>query len=156
MNATNETTTETYSGYLIVDWRDDNLRYRKTRPDKSDRGPTEYPVRVEVEVEVPEYDIPTLATELSVPESKVREVAAADVTGIVEGGPAWHETVEQALDHYADEAHALDPQSTEFDDLVSTCVGYILRRADGLPPVDKVENKVETALTAVAEGGEGV
>jgi len=150
-----ETTTKTYNGYLIVDWRDDDLRFRKTRPDKSDRGPTEYPVEVEVEVEVPEYDIPTLAAELSVPEADVRQAAASEVYA-ESNGPAWHETVESALDHYADEAHGLDPTETEFDDLVSTAVGYVLRRAEGMPPVEAVEEQVEDALESVARGGSEV
>ena len=150
-----ETTTTTYSGYLIVDWRDDDLRFRKTKPSKSDRGPTEYPVEVEVAVEVPEYDIPTLAAELEVPEAQVRQAAASEV--YAEGNsPAWHETVERALDHYATEAHGLDPSETEFDDLVSTAVGYVLRRAEGVPPVEQVEETVEDRLTAVANGGENV
>jgi hypothetical protein len=144
-----ETTTKTYSGYLIVDWRDDDLRFRKTRPSKKNRGPTEYPVAVEIEVAVPEFDVPTLAAELSVPEAQVRQTAASAVYAEGES-PDWHETVENALDHFAAEAHGLNPSETEFDDLVSTAVGYVMRRGNGLPPVEDVEKRIETRLAEVA------
>lgn len=148
-----ETNTKTYNGYLIVDWRDDDLRFRKTKPSKDDRGPTEYPVEVEVEVEVPEFDIQTLAAELTVPEAQIRQAVASDLLAET-STPEWHAAGDRALDHYADEAHGMDPRTTEFDDLVSTAVGYAMRNADGLPPVERVEEHITNALAVVANGGE--
>lgn len=45
---------------------------------------------------------------------------------------------------------------TEFDDLVSTAVGYVMRRGDGLPPVAEVEEVIEDRLESVANGGSNV
>lgn len=45
-------TEKTYSGYLIANWRDDDLRYRKTRPD--DLAPRELSIPVSISVAVPE------------------------------------------------------------------------------------------------------
>lgn len=144
--------TKEYSGFLVVDWRDDDLRFRKTRPGAGDRGPTEYPIEVSVEVEVPEFDIPELAADMKVPEPQVREAVAAEAFEAGET-PEWHAAAEQALDHFADEAHAVDPAETEFDDLVSKAVGYVLRRCEGYPPVEQVEERIEDALESVARGG---
>jgi hypothetical protein len=149
------TTTRTYNGYLIINWHDDDLRFRKTTPSKSDHAPTEYSVEVEIDVAVPEFDVPTLAAEFKVPEAQVRQTAASEV--YAEGEPdGWHETVEDALDHFAAEAHGLDPSQTEFDDLVSTAVGYVMRRGEGLPPVAEVEEVIEERLENVANGGSNV
>jgi hypothetical protein len=140
---------KTYSGYLIVDWRDDEVRFRKTRPDAASRGPTEYPVEVTVEVDVPEFDPPEIATSMSVPEPQVREHVAEELHG---GGatPPWAHTVDRAVEHFGDEAAGLDPTETAFDDLVSKATGYVLRRAEGYPPVGEVADELETVLTNIA------
>ena len=142
--------TKEYSGFLVVDWRDDDLRFRKTRPGAGDRGPTEYPVEVTVEVEVPEFDIPDLSADMKVPAPAVREAVA---TELHENGetPEWHSTAERGVEHFRDEAQAANVRETEFDDLVSKVVGYVLRNAEGYPPVETVEEHVETRLTEVAE-----
>lgn len=143
--------TRTYDGYLLVDWRDDDLRFRKTKPTKSERKPTEYPVEVSVEVEVPEYDVPTLAAELSVPEAQVKRAAHDDLldAGAV---PEWHGALDDALDHFGDEARRTSPQNVEFDDLVSKVVGYVMRKAEGYPDAEAVETEAREALRDAAEG----
>lgn len=141
--------TKTYTGYLVVDWRDDDLRFRKTRPGSNDRGPTEYPVEVSVEVEVPEFDIPELAADMKVPAPAVREAVATELHEQGET-PEWYSVAERGVDHFKSEAQAVDPHETEFDDLVSKVVGYVLRNAEGYPPVEAVEEHVEDRLAEVA------
>jgi hypothetical protein len=142
--------TKSYSGYLIVDWRDDEVRYRKTRPDAAQRGPTEYPIELSLEVEVPEFEMPELAATMSVPEPQVRETVAEE---LLESGasPEWMHKVDRAVEHFGDEAAGLDPNETAFDDLVSKATGYVVRRAEGYPPVEQVEDELETVLGNIAE-----
>ncbi|QPL12259.1 hypothetical protein HrrHc1_190 [Halorubrum phage Hardycor1] len=140
-------TEKTFAGYLIVDYRDDDLRFRKTRPSRGERSPSEYPLKVEVTAEVPEYDVPTLSADLNVPEAQVRAAATEDLLDDA-NRPEWHDLVDDGLEHFPNRVHEAkkDPQAVEFDDAVSTIVGYVLRNADGYPDPDEVEQAVENAI----------
>lgn len=67
-NDTN-TTTRTYSGYLVINWRDDTLRFRKTEPE--DLNPTEIAVPQSVTVTVPEIEVPSVELNVDVPPAAV-------------------------------------------------------------------------------------
>lgn len=140
-------TRKTYTGYLIVNYRDDELRFRKTKPSKGERSPSEYPVKVEVAAEVPDFDIPTLAAEFSVPEAQIKRAAHDDL--IAEGAvPEYEELAAEAVERHDDLVAKAsgNPQGVEFDDAVSVLVGYILRRAEGYPDPAAVEEHVERRL----------
>jgi len=68
--------TKSYNGYIVVNWKDDDLRFRQTRPGKSDRSPFEVPVKVSFEVIVPEFDIPEISQTLEIPEVQVKQAAS--------------------------------------------------------------------------------
>lgn len=76
-----ETTTKNYSGFLIVNWKNDDIRFRQTKPSKSERSPYETPVKTKVAVEVPDLDIPEISTTLQIPEVQVKE-AVSDLTDV--------------------------------------------------------------------------
>lgn len=139
--------TKTFGGYLLVDYRDDNMRFRKTKPSRSERAPTVYPVRVDVELNVPKIDVPTLSASLDVPEAEVSHAKSEGGLGGDEP-PEWHAAVEDALDHFAPEPRESLPPKTavEHDDLVSQMVGYVMRNAESYPDPDGVEDRVKTRL----------
>lgn len=68
------TENRTYSGYLMVDWRSDRLRFRKTEPNKLD--PTEIAVPVSVSVDVPQIDVPSIDVAVDVPPANVEHAVA--------------------------------------------------------------------------------
>lgn len=74
-------TTRSYSGYLIVDWRDakssNDVRFRKTEP--TDPAPHEVTIPVSVDVTVPEVDVPSIMAEVEIPAPEVEEVVRSDI-----------------------------------------------------------------------------
>lgn len=87
--STNEISeTKEYGGYLVINWRDDDVRYRKTPPENP--GPQELAIPLELTINVPEVQVPTIEAAIDVPAAKVeqsvidetRELAAEQ--GVVE------------------------------------------------------------------------
>lgn len=144
------TRTKKYTGWLVLNWRDDDIRFRKTKPSKSDRSPAEYPVKVSVEAEIPELDIPEIAAELNVPQPQVRQVAYSD---LLEGdeldAPPWVDDVDAATGVHDDLIEQYEDDRLEWETLVDTVVGAVLRRADGYPDTADVEQYVEDHLRAL-------
>ena len=71
---TDEVTARTYSGYLMVNWRSDSVRFRKTEPDSID--PTEIAIPVSVDVAVPEIAVPSIDVDIDVPPANVEHAVA--------------------------------------------------------------------------------
>ena len=141
---------KTYTGWLIINWRDDDVRFRKTKPSKSDRSPAEYPVKVSVEATVPDVDIPEIAAELNVPTPQVREVVYSDLlNGDQPDGPPWHDDVDAALDDHSGLVEQYETGDMERDTLVDTVVGATLRRVDGYPDTADVEQRVDDRVRAL-------
>lgn len=65
-----DTETKTYDGYLIVNWRDDELRFRKTAPTGS-LAPQELAIPLTVDVTIPEVQVPEIHADIEVPPAKV-------------------------------------------------------------------------------------
>jgi len=68
--------TKKYSGFLIVNWKDDKIRFRQTKPSKSNRSPFEIPVKANLAIEVPEFDIPEISQTLQVPKVQVKQAVS--------------------------------------------------------------------------------
>lgn len=66
-----ETTEKTYEGYLVINWRDDDLRFRKTEPESL--NPTELAVPISTTVNVPEIEVPSVELEVDVPPASVEQ-----------------------------------------------------------------------------------
>lgn len=64
---------KTITGWLVVDWKQDSHRTRKSKPDSL--GTNELLVKISIIVTVPEMDVPDLALEVDVPEPQVRAAA---------------------------------------------------------------------------------
>jgi len=68
--------TKSYSGYIVVNWKDDDLRFRKSKPSKSERSPFEVPVKVNFDVEVPDFEIPEMSQTLEIPKVQVKQAVS--------------------------------------------------------------------------------
>lgn len=91
--------TKNYSGYIVVNWKDDDLRFRKSKPSKSERSPFEVPVRVNFDIEVPEFDIPEVSQTLEIPQVQVKQ-AVSELVDYEEEDPLVEP--EQVLFHRPD------------------------------------------------------
>lgn len=69
--------TKEYSGYIIVNWRNDEVRYRKTAP-RDDANPRELAIPITVEVEVPEVQVPEIDADITVPPAQVEHAIAEE------------------------------------------------------------------------------
>lgn len=76
-----ETTEKQFSGYIVVNWKEEDVRHRKSKPSNGDLSPFEVAVKHDLTVEVPEMEIPTLSTTLQVPEVQVKE-AVSELTDV--------------------------------------------------------------------------
>ncbi len=147
--------TKTYRGWVLVDWRDDDLRFRKTKPDKSDRKPTEYPVKVELEVEVPELETPTLAAEICVPETQVKRVVYEDLQGASDVDvPDWKATAEEVVATRDDLRKLHQDGDLGGEEIVDALTGATLRKADGYPDPDEVQQYIDHRLVDLKRGDE--
>ena len=63
--------TKEFSGYLYINWKDDDLRLRKTK--QNNPSPYEIVTKVSVDVEIPEMDIPEISKTIEVSEVQVKE-----------------------------------------------------------------------------------
>lgn len=71
-----EETTKDYSGFLIVNWRDDNVRYRKTPPNTNKQSPYEIAIPVSVSVAVPSVTVPEIEADIEVPPAEVEHAVS--------------------------------------------------------------------------------
>lgn len=86
---------QNYNGYLIYNWKKNDARLRQTKPGKSETSPHELPVKVNLNVTVPEVDTREISLDLDIPEVQIREA----VGDIVE--------IEDEHDEYPDPKRAL-------------------------------------------------
>ena len=129
--------------WLVVDHRKEKVRARKTKPKRSDLGTNEMLVRGEVNVHEPEVDIPETATELNVPESRVRR-ALAD--GLDEADiPDWFDTVDEVFHEHQDLV-----ERGRTDELL----GKVLLADPGSPDPEEVRDEIWQRLQDRAEQGE--
>ena len=76
--------TKTYEGFLIVNWRDDNVRFRKTKPASRKTSPYEVAIEVTVNITVPDIEIPSIEADITVPPAEVEQAIIDDLPEDVE------------------------------------------------------------------------
>lgn len=77
-----ETETKTFSGYLVVDWKREEMRYRKTKP--RDKSPTELAIPLSIDVRVPEVQVPTIEAAIDVPAAQVEQSVIEETRELAE------------------------------------------------------------------------
>lgn len=118
-----DTTEKELSAYLIVNWKDETLKSRKTEPDDTNLSPYEIAIPASVTVVVPEVEIPEIAARVEVPRPNVESGLLEDAAW--EGDPdAWKEVADDLLDG------AFKREGEVNDDTVMQLVGRTLTTAD--------------------------
>lgn len=134
--------TKEFTYWLLYDWREDDIRGRKTKPSKGERRPTEQPLKVSASIEVPEMEIPELTASINVPRAQVKQSAYADLLGDDEDGPPWHDDVDAVLEAHDDKVQQWADDELPRETLVDLLTGAVLRRADGYPDSETVAEYV--------------
>lgn len=132
-------TTKSYEGFLLINWKDDDLRFRKTKP--ADHSPWEVPMAVEVEVNVPKFDTPTLAAEVNVPRTQVAHAAYGEIVESEDDLPPWSEAVESVLET-ADAVDRYVYDDASLDRVTDELLGRALREVEGYPDPDDVREYI--------------
>ncbi|MFW6434826.1 MAG: hypothetical protein ACOCY1_00450, partial [Halovenus sp.] len=84
------------TGWLIVDWRNGSHRTRKSKPKQSELGANELLAELEIDVHVPDVEVPTLSAKIDVPEPRVH---AATLDALADDDlPEWTEAANNAID----------------------------------------------------------
>lgn len=132
-------------GFLVVDWRDEQIRARKTEPKQSDLGTNELVSDLKVVVEIPEIDVPSASIEFEVPEPMVENAVleALDERSFTD----WERMAESQIAERMDEIREADDQ--QLGNLRDGIVVSTLREARGRPDVADVARYVKEAVEEV-------
>lgn len=130
-------TTKEIKGYLIVNWKDESHRSRKSRPNASELGANEVVVELDLSVDVPEVETETLAAEIEVPPAKIH-TATLDALGS-DDLPAWTETATDVYEEVVDDY----PPTPREEEMV---VGLTIARAEN-PPSEETVAEFVNGLT---------
>lgn len=145
------TNTKTITSWLVIDWKSENSRTRKSKPSASELGTNELLAELNVEVEIPDVEVPTLALEIDVPEPQVH---AATMEALDEEElPDWTDTAVEVVDERVDDvAEAMDdPDPISVADQLTT---QVLIDAQGRPDPEHVRDYLIEVVTNVMEDGE--
>lgn len=74
--------TETFEGYLVLDWRSGEQRQRKTEP--ADLAPHQLAIPYSIDVDVPEVAVPTIEAAIEVPEAEVEQSIVEETREVAE------------------------------------------------------------------------
>jgi hypothetical protein len=143
--------TKTISGWLVVDWKDETHRTRKSKPSASELGANELLAKLAIDVSVPEVDVPTLAVDIDVPEP---QVYAATLDALDEEDlPDWSDEAAAVVDNEELKiSNAANDQ--EFGDVVDELTAKVLLRVETRPNPANVREYVERLSRAVYEDGD--
>ena len=130
------TKTKHMKAWLVIHWQQENLKIRKTKP--TDLSPYQIPVKVDLEIEVPEVEIPELSAKLEVKQAQIHRILQSEVTD--EYLLEWQEEVEEIL---------YDPLEQEGPVTVAqqrAWVGQVVLAAAGVPDPEKVLEYIRSRL----------
>lgn len=119
--------TKTLKYHLVVDWKKETVRARKTPP--SGIGPFELHIPAELEIEIPDVDVPSISERLEVPQPSVQRIALEAVFD--QEFPEWADTVDEILDDAWGESDY-------------TILGYVMEATGGVPAPADVLDYVRT------------
>lgn len=144
-------TTKTVTGWLIIDWRKGKHRTRKSKPNASELGANEIMSKLKVEVEIPEVETTTLSTKARVPKPQVH---ASDLESLdADELPQWSNVADQKIEEFNDDIMEAETAG-DYETIVMGAVARTLLDTPGQVPPDIVEEYVHECVMEVARGGE--
>jgi hypothetical protein len=134
-------TDKTVTAWLVVDWKSERVKARKTEPHISELGTNELKAKVDADVSVPDVDVPTLSLEINVPEPRVYAATLEAIDD--EDLPEWADVALETVDdtRVAFESAGNAP---EWKTVVDEVTVDVLRDAPGRPDVENVRDFVDT------------
>lgn len=63
-----------FVGYLILDWKNTDMRLRKTKPERNEMSPYEIPVKIDLNVIVPNRKMPVAKGKITLTESQINRI----------------------------------------------------------------------------------
>lgn len=66
--------TKTFSSFIYINWKDEDMRMRKTK--QNSPSPYEVVTKVSIDVEIPDFDIPEISKTIEVPEVEIKEAVS--------------------------------------------------------------------------------
>lgn len=140
--------TRTIDGYLVVDWKKEQIRARKTEPNQSELGTNELIADLKVTVTVPEIPVPEVAAAFEVPEPMVESAIAEAIDN--RSFADWERTAESVIADRIDEIE--EAANGDLDGVINGITVATLRAARGRPDIDEVERYVNAAVAEIREG----
>lgn len=140
------------TGWLVVDWKNETHRTRKSKPKATDLGANEVLAELNVEVHVPEVEVPTLGVTVDVPEPQAygAELSALDA----EDRPDWSDTADELLATRKAEIRRTD-LGEPTRRLVNALTAEVLSAVASRPPVEQVQEHVRDHVHVIQTGGNG-
>ena len=82
MGNTDNIQTKHFECYLVMDWKNESIRQRKTEP--TDIAPTELAIPVSLDINVPEVSVPTIEAAIDVPAAQVEHTVVEETRELAE------------------------------------------------------------------------
>lgn len=125
--------TKTISGYLVFNWKDGSHRTRKSKPDSL--GTYEIATPLEIQVEIPDVDVPEIAAKVQVPQPRVQTAVLESLDD--DAFPDWSDVAEEYLEAYVERIRSAETLDA-VDDLVDQLTTKVLLDLDGIAEPEKV------------------
>jgi len=130
---------KTITGWLVVDWRNETHRTRKSKPGATDLGANEVLAKLNVEVNIPEVDVPALGIAVDVPEPQVHAATLEALDD--EAMPDWTDAAaEIAAEH--DQRITEAAPGAETERLVDELTTEVLLAVETRAPAERVHEYV--------------
>lgn len=144
--------TKTIEGWLVVDWRKGSHKTRKSKPTQSELGSNELLAALEIEVEIPDVDVPTLSLEIDVPEPQVFSATMEALSD--EDLPDWTDAANDVIEQHESQLRAAAGSPDDLGDLVDTMTTRTLLEVNTRPKPECVREYVQETVRRVHTEGE--
>jgi hypothetical protein len=136
---------KTIKAYAVIDWRNESVKARKTKPNHSELGSNELMAILKFPVTIPDVDIPTLAAEIEVPEPMVHSATLEALED--REMPDWATTADEVISNHLDALR----EAANPGPVIDTVVLETLRDARGRPKIENVEEYVKQAVAEIED-----
>jgi|GEM_PF-2317329 len=140
---------KTITGWLVIDWKQGSHRTRKSKPDSL--GTNELLAKLNVDIEIPDVDVPELALQIDVPEPQVHAATLEALDD--EELPDWSDTATSYVDDYSD--RLLEADRIERRELIDVLTAKVLTSIDTRPDPSQVRQYIRRLAQDIAGGEEG-
>lgn len=138
--------TKSYKQWLVLDWKDGSSRTRKSKPNSGDLATNELLAQLDVTVEVPEIEVPTLAVEIDVPEPQVYQATMDALDD--EDLPDWTESANTVIAGNRERVATADEYQRR-QRIVNELTTAALADAPGRPPVKQVREYIGERVESI-------